>query len=284
MNQDKMEAGQSQEFYETRYAPDRRKLRDTIFREVFDDYCGQGSWISTADYDRFIGWLDVRPDARVLDIACGEGGPTLRLSARTGCSVVGIDNNAHAVARATALAHEWELNDLVFFKHRDGSQLLPFSDGAFEALVCFDALCHLPNRPQIFAEWARVLKPGGWLLFTNQVLTGPISNAETAARTPLGYFLFVPDGYDEQQLSAASFQLVRRVDLTATFVHIAERHCAARVRHAEALRAVEGDEEVFEKENRYRAVAAQLARERRFSHFVFLARKPPRGAEGMVAS
>jgi hypothetical protein len=49
------------------------------------------------------------------------------------------------------------------------------------------------------------------------------------------------------------------VDLTPTFVRIAEQHCAAREKHKEALRSAEGEHE-FESQNRYRATAAQLAR------------------------
>jgi hypothetical protein len=45
------------------------------------------------------------------------------------------------------------------------------------------------------------------------------------------------------------------------------------VAHADALRVSEG-ERVFEEQNRYRAVAEQLAHERRLSHLAFLARKP----------
>lgn len=283
MSQDKAGVRQSHEFYESRYAPDRRKLRDTIYREVFDDYCGQMSWVMTADYDRFIGWLDVRPDARVLDIACGEGGPTLRLSARTGCSVVGIDNNVHAVASATALAHERGLSDRVRFEQCDASRLLPFSDGTFDALVCFDAVSLLPDRTRVFAEWVRVLRPGGRLLYTVSLMTGPISNVEIAIRTAQGHFLLAPSGYDERMLGEAGFELLRCEDSTAQMAEIGRRHCAVRAAHAEVLRATEG-EEVFEKENRYRAVAEQLARERRLSHFVFLARKSPSGAEDLAAS
>ena len=258
------------DFFAMRYAPERQKLRDAIFSEVYDDYIGQSSWMSTADYDRTIGWLDVAPGARVLDVACGGGGPTLRLARHTGCSVVGIDRNAQALANAAALAQAEGMNDRVRFECHDASQSLPFPDGAFDAVVCFDAVMNLPNRQRTFAEWARVLVPDGRLLFTDQVMTGPISNEELAARTPGFYFLLTARGYDEQLLREAGFELLRSEDMTDGLHQLAERHCASRKAHADTLRAAEGEEE-FEMQNRYRAVAELLTREHRLSHIVFLA-------------
>src|SRR6266851_4159252 len=151
---------QPDDFYAARYAPERQSLQDALFREVYDDYCGQSSWTSSAKYDRFNRWLDVTPDAFVLDTACGGGGPALRLAHAAGCSVVGIDINPDAIAKATALAHDQGLSDRVRFERHDASQPLPFPDSVFDAIICVDALVHLTDRARIFAEWTRVLKPG----------------------------------------------------------------------------------------------------------------------------
>ena len=264
--------GRPGDFYSTRYSPERQKLRDMLFAEVYENYFGQSSWVSTADYDRFVDWLELTSSSRVLDIACGAGQPVLRLASATGCSVVGIDSSEHAIANATTLAQERGLSARAQFECQDAGQPLAFDDHSFDALMCVDALSHLPNHPKVFAEWARVLKHRGQLIFTDQVLTGPISNVEVGARTPHGHFLFVLDGYDERQLNNAGFELLRRVDLTLSFVSIAARHCAVRARHSEALRAAEGDQE-FELQKRYRATAEVLAREGRLSHFAYVARK-----------
>jgi ubiquinone/menaquinone biosynthesis C-methylase UbiE len=63
-----------------------------------------------------------------------------------------------------------------------------------------DALGHLPDRPSVFAAWARVLKPGGRLLFTDQVVTGLVSKDEMARRAPRIYAQFFESGYNEQLL------------------------------------------------------------------------------------
>jgi cyclopropane fatty-acyl-phospholipid synthase-like methyltransferase len=92
--------GAPTDFYGTRYSADRQKLRDLIFGEVYDNYFGQSSWVSTADYDRFTDWLELTSGCRVIDIACGAGQPALRLAAAVGCSIV-----AEQLAREGRLSH-----------------------------------------------------------------------------------------------------------------------------------------------------------------------------------
>ena len=63
----------------------------------------------------------------------------------------------------------------------DASRPLPFVDGAFDAISCIDALNHLPGRPAVFADWARLLAPGGRLLFTDPVTVTGLVGAEELA-------------------------------------------------------------------------------------------------------
>ncbi len=186
--------------------------------------------------------------------------------------VTGIDSSDQAIATAINLAQERGLASRSRFECVDAARPLRFEDASFDALMCIDALAHFSDRRATFSEWSRVLKPRGRLVFTSQVLTGPISNAELAARTPFGYYAIGPDGYDDRLMGETGFCLVERVDLTPTFLRIAERHCTARAAHEQALRSTEGEQE-FELQNRYRAIGAQLARERRLSHFAYLAHK-----------
>jgi ubiquinone/menaquinone biosynthesis C-methylase UbiE len=260
------------DFYSARYSARQQKLRDAIFSEVYDNYFGQSSWVSTADYDRFAAWLELTPRSIVLDIACGSGQPALRLAGGAGCRVVAIDQSKEAISLAVRHAAEKNLSHLAGFHCCDAARPLPFGDATFDAVVCIDALAHLSEHGGVFAEWSRVLRSSGGVVFTAQALTGAITNIEVAARFPFGYYTFGPEGHDERELTGAGFEVIRRENLTSSFVQIASAHCYARARHAEALRAAEGDEE-FELQNRYRAVAEKLAREGRLSHFAYLARK-----------
>ena len=228
------------DFYKLRYSAEAAALQDRIFAEVDPGYFGQGSWTSTADYDRLFDGLEVGPEHVVLDIASGGGAPALRLAERRRCRVVGIDRSADAVATATRRAAERGLSERVAFKTADATARLPFADGHFDAVISVDGLIHLPNRPSVLAEWARVVKRGGRLAFTDQIVTQPIMNWELTIRSPDFPFLITTPGYNEAHLSLAGFHLKRREDLTETIAGLAHRHWQTRERHREALIALEG--------------------------------------------
>src|SRR5882672_9193418 len=154
---------QPDDFYANRYSAERQRLRDLVFAEVYDNYFGQSSWVSTADYDRFAAWLEVSSESRLLDIACGSGQPSLRIVASTGCMVTGVDSSDQAVATAINLAQEKGLASRSRFECADAARPLRFEDASFDALMCIDALAHFPDRRVAFSEWSRALKPRGRL-------------------------------------------------------------------------------------------------------------------------
>ena len=249
-------------------------LYGEIRRAAFGEDLGQNSWLTADELEKFLGWLELRQGARLIDIACGSGGPALRIARRTGCEILGVDIEDKAIAVAREQARVDGLSERAWFDRVDAGQPLPFQAGSFDALICIDAVNHLPDRVHVLADWARVLKPGGRLLFTDPiVVTGPLSNDEIAVRSSVGYFLFAPPGEDERLIDAAGLELLRREDATENMAQVARRWGSVRAAHAEDLRRIEGVV-TFEGQQEFFHVAERVARERRLSRFVYVAMKP----------
>jgi len=126
----------------------------------------EGAWSErAATYDRVTGrvtaevagaLLDaagVVDGSRVLDVGCGTGIVTAAAAAR-GARATGADvaEGMLAVARERHPELEFVVAD---------AEALPFSAGAFEAVVANLVVNHLPTPEQAVAEFARVLAPGG---------------------------------------------------------------------------------------------------------------------------
>src|SRR5258706_5404179 len=260
--------------YDSNYGNFQTELYEQVRRESFGEDIGQNSWITTDEQDRFIAWLDLSPGKNLLDVACGAGGPALRIAGKTGCTVVGVDIHEQAIATAVALAAERGLSRTATFRVVDAGQRLPFEDARFDAITCIDAINHLPGRPGVIGEWTRLLKPGGRLLFTDPiVVTGPLTNAEVALRSSTGCYLFVPGGYDEEILAQCGLREVVVENVTRNMAEIAERRRAARASRESDLRTIEGGHE-YDHQQEFLATAARTAREGRLSRFVHVAEKP----------
>lgn len=103
--------------------------------------------------------LALMPDAagrRVLDLACGSGRYGLLLQARGARCVVGCDRSAGMLARAP-LAH----------RVRADMANLPFASSCFDLVASGLAVGHAPSLDGWMAEVARVLAPGGTLVYSD---------------------------------------------------------------------------------------------------------------------
>src|SRR6267154_1825783 len=245
--------------YNANYGNFQTELYAQIRQEAFGEDIGQNSWLTSDEQDRFLEWLELSPGKTLLDVACGAGGPALRIATSTGCSVVGIDVHEQAVTTASSLATQRGLAERAEFRSIDATAPLPFSDSSFDAITCIDAINHFSDRPRVIAEWARLLKLGGRLLFTDPItVTGALTNAEIAVRSSAGFYLLVPHGYDDRIIAQCGLQLLVCEDVTANMAKVAEARLAARVVRSTPLREIEGNQ-TYDGQQEFLAVAARVA-------------------------
>ena len=109
----------------------------------------------------------------VLDAGCGVGGAARLLARERGVSVLGVTISPAQVARAAALNRAAGLEDLVSVELGDCSRMLPGGDGEADAILAIESACHFADRPRFLAEAHRTLRPGGMLVLSDWVATGP---------------------------------------------------------------------------------------------------------------
>jgi hypothetical protein len=136
-----------------------------------------------------------------------------------------------------------------------------------------DSMNHFRNRLATLKEWHHVLRKGKRALFTDPVvITGPVSNEELAARSNIGFFLFVPLEVTIKLIQEAGFTLVRCEDVTGNIELTSGRWHASREKHRDELIKIEGEER-FHGLQTFFSTVHKLTRERRLSRFVFVAEK-----------
>ena len=259
------------DFYRAQYERFGGELAAQMRREVYGEDLGQQGWRSSAEEREIAELLVLHHGIRVLDVACGSGGPSLAMADRSGCHVTGIDIEPAAIAYAQALATRRGLVERAYFLPLDCAGRLPFDEATFDAVLCVDAINHFPDRFGTLVEWSRLLKPGGRLLFIDPtVLTGEVSKPELDVRASLGFYLFVPPGLNEKAIVAAGLKVLRVEDRTAAIAEIAGRWHAVREQRESQLRAEEGSE-FYARRQRFLETTAELAKSGRLSRLLVLA-------------
>ena len=273
------ESGKNETIFTGAYGEFGQNLPARIRRETYGEDLGQFSWITAEEFRNFLRRLNLQASSHLLDVACGSGGPALRAAQDTGCQVTGVDINESGIETARHLAETRGLRDRAKFELADAARPLPYADGSFDAIISIDAMNHLRSRDEVFAEWRRLLRPGGSFLFTDAVVvTGILSREEILARSiAMGQFLFTPAGAHERQIEAAGFVDLAVEDVTETIAAVSQRWHEARARHRVELLQTETAAD-FETLQTMLAAAHTLASEHRLSRFAYSAKKAPADA------
>ncbi len=168
--------------------------------------------------------------SRVVDVGCGEGGHSLRLAERFGLRVCGVDPVQRHVDIATdelraAAATRPQLQQQVRFILGTAEQL-PFDEATVDLVWCRDVLVHVADLDRAYAEFRRVLRPGGRALVYQMFGTDRLEPREAAALfTAMGV---VPSSTDphrtEQAIAAAGLRIDDCLELGTEWGEYAEEN------------------------------------------------------------
>lgn len=101
-------------------------------------------------------------DKRALDLGCGPGFFSIIL-ARLGFAVDAVDMSTQMLVRAATNVTNAGVADQILFHEEDAAHL-PFPDNSFDAIVMRNVTWLMRDPAAAYAEWHRVLAPGGKLL------------------------------------------------------------------------------------------------------------------------
>jgi SAM-dependent methyltransferase len=143
------------------------KSKDSRWDTYFSSF-NMEEYLATLDYDEVTTFLDrhtndLPQDAPILDVGCGSGRHLVHLSNMGFKNLHGFDLSPHGIKNLEA--YRPGMNLMV----ADATKM-PYGDRSFDAVVMVGIVYEIPDpeaHAQLFREIARVLKPGGRLLFIN---------------------------------------------------------------------------------------------------------------------
>jgi SAM-dependent methyltransferase len=116
--------------------------------------------------------LEILPDERVLDVACGSGNGAIAAARRTWGNTVGSDFVPALLERGRerAAAERVEIE----FVEAD-VQELPFEDASFDVTISIFGAMFAPDQERTATELLRVTKPGGRIGMANWTPDGGVA-------------------------------------------------------------------------------------------------------------
>jgi sarcosine/dimethylglycine N-methyltransferase len=127
--------------------------------------------------DTMAGYADKLDEhTKVIDLGGGFSGSARHLAKKYGCHVTVLNLSETENERGRKMNREQGLDHLIDVI--DGSfDEIPFPDETFDVVWSEDAILHSDNRKKVIQEAARVLKPGGDLIFTDPMQTDDCNEA-----------------------------------------------------------------------------------------------------------
>ena len=122
------------------------------------------------EINRLLNGLDLT-EKKILDVGCGAGGITVSLVKDYGAKeVIGVDVEEDVVNSAIRRVVKNRLKDNIEIL-LIGKSNLPFEDNCFDIVFSKDSFVHIPDKEKIFSQVFKVLKPGGFFVFSDWLIS-----------------------------------------------------------------------------------------------------------------
>jgi SAM-dependent methyltransferase len=166
-------------------APFERALqRARVSAYAPGEFAGQESFMTAGEILALAAHAGVGPGVEVLDLCCGIAGPGRLLTRDLGCTYLGVDASASAVA----LARERVGDLLCRFAI---AQVPPLPEGSFDVVLLLETMLAIADKDALVREVAATLRPGGRFAFTLEE-GRPLNAAEWAAMPDADTVWLVP--------------------------------------------------------------------------------------------
>lgn len=109
---------------------------------------------------------NISPQSQVIDLGSGYGGSARYLANRFACHVTCLNVSDIQNDRNKALNQKKQLDSLISVLHGSFEDV-PCNNESKDLVWSQDAFLHSGNKQQMIAEIARILKPGGEVIFTD---------------------------------------------------------------------------------------------------------------------
>jgi len=114
----------------------------------------------------------IKAGQRVIDIGCGVGATPVNLAQQIGTPVIGSDLIESMLYRCRERAAAYQVLHLTPFLAADARDL-PFPGNCFDAVLLESVNVFFEDKTTVLKEYARVLRPGGYLGFTEMTWLQP---------------------------------------------------------------------------------------------------------------
>jgi SAM-dependent methyltransferase len=208
---------------------DRALHRARLAAYAPGEFVGQESFMTAGEIRALTVQAGIGPAVTVLDLCCGTAGPGRWLTQELGCTYLGVDASASAVAIARQRAGDLRCRFAT-------ARIPPLPPGRFDVVLLLETMLAFEDKDALVREVAAALGPGGRFAFTLEE-GPPLTAAERAAMPDADTVWLIPLHEMAACLERAGLVVTHQEDHSAAHRATAQALAAAFAADAEDIAA-----------------------------------------------